>query len=309
MSGTSISAQWAEPASAALGRLAPGPAGTLALLAGSVSASGGDLAGLARAVCAETLGLTPLPTPTSAAAVDPAIAEVAAAFAEQFSQDVSAITPAERAALSAALGEGAREFVLSVYVADWAPRVRRALEALFAPTAGDAVVWPESEPTVVASLWPTIEAQMVAIARLSAVDPVTTEVVRLRGARQHNCRLCKSLRQVTALNAGADESTFDAVDHYEDSVLSARQKAALALTDALIWQPAHLSADVLDAVREHFTPAEAVELVLDNARNAFAKVAVSLGTDEANVAEGVQIYEVRPDGTMDFTAEFTPTRD
>jgi len=47
-----------------------------------------------------------------------------------------------------------------------------------------------------------------AVARLRALDPVTTEVVRLRGAAQHNCRLCKSLRKGNALDAGGSESLY-----------------------------------------------------------------------------------------------------
>lgn len=306
MSEIETTAPWAGPAPAALAKFAPGPFAALEDLTGTVSGIGGELTGLARTACAEALGLAPLPRPAADASaarrsVHPAARDVAAAFAEQFSLDVSAITPADRDALAAALGDMTREFVLAVYVADWAPRVRRALDELFAPAP-----WPEPAPTQASSLWPAIDAHLVAVARLSAVDPVTTELVRLRGARQHNCRMCKSLRSVPALRAGADESMFDAVDHYEGSALSARQQAALALADALIWQPAHLPADLLDAVRGHFTPAEAVELVLDIARNATNKIAVSLGSDEANVEDGVQTYEVRADGSIDYAARFTP---
>ena len=37
------------------------------------------------------------------------------------------------------------------------------------------------------------------------LDPVTTELVRLRCARQHDCRICQTLRLSTAANLGADE--------------------------------------------------------------------------------------------------------
>ena len=47
-----------------------------------------------------------------------------------------------------------------------------------------------------------------AVARLQALDPLTTEVVRLRGATQHNCRLCKSRRDEQALDAGGSESLY-----------------------------------------------------------------------------------------------------
>ena len=56
-----------------------------------------------------------------------------------------------------------------------------------------------------------------AVARLRALDPVTTEVVRLRGAAQHNCRLCKSLRESNALDAGGSESLYADIERYETS--------------------------------------------------------------------------------------------
>lgn len=333
MSQIEARGQWSGPGATALARLAPGPAEALAELAGTTAGLGETgLVGLARAVCAETLGLVALPNPSPApspasvsvpaptlALADPAAHAVAAEFAEQFSLDVSAITPAARAALAAELGSGAREFVMAVYIADWVPRVRRGLDELFDadPAAADPADptgpadpvdagWPVPPAVPSPSLWPAIDALLVSVARLSAVDPVTTELVRLRGARQHNCQMCKSLRSVPALRAGADESMFDAVDDYADSALPPRQKAALALADALIWQPAHLPADVLEEVRRQFTPAEAVELVLDVARNATNKIAVSLGSDAAAVEDGVQTYEVRADGSIDYDATFDP---
>ena len=45
------------------------------------------------------------------------------------------------------------------------------------------------------------------VARLDTLDPVLTELVRLRGARQHECRLCGSRRSVAAIGAGAEEAT------------------------------------------------------------------------------------------------------
>lgn len=61
---------------------------------------------------------------------------------------------------------------------------------------------------------------MPAVGRMRALDPVTSEIVRLRGARQHNCRLCKSLREAGALEAGATESDYDGIDDFENSNLS-----------------------------------------------------------------------------------------
>ena len=58
---------------------------------------------------------------------------------------------------------------------------------------------------------------MRVVPALDALDPVTSELVRLRGARQHDCRLCRSLRSRTTLRAGATEADFAAVDDYADS--------------------------------------------------------------------------------------------
>ena len=117
---------------------------------------------------------------------------------------------------------------------------------------------------------------------------MTSELVRLRGARQHRCRLCQSLRSRPALLAGADEHSFRAIDSYPDSDLSAAHKAALALTDAMIWTPGRIDAGVVAAVDEHFSDAQQVELVLDITRNAINKVAVALAADAPHVEHGIR---------------------
>ncbi|MFC9788715.1 carboxymuconolactone decarboxylase family protein [Rhodococcus sp. NPDC127528] len=296
--------RWAsESAPEALARYAPEVAAALAdLVATNPTGFAGPLVAFVRTTCAEALALTPLPTPDLPTPNPATVAgreRVALEFAEQFSVDVSVVDAATRAALVDALSHRTGTFVTSVYVADWAPRLRRVLEQLFgpAPTGWAAPNrWNEADD----DLWPLVDAFLRSVAKLRVLDPVTTELVRLREARQHNCRLCKSLRSRSALAAGAEESTFDQVDNHSDSALSDRHKAALALTDAMVWQPGHIGADVIDAVRQHFSPAEAVELVVDMMRNASSKIAVATGTDQARVSEGVEIYDVNADGTLDF---------
>ena len=41
-----------------------------------------------------------------------------------------------------------------------------------------------------------------------------------------------------------------------------------------------------------------VELVLDVTRNALNKVAVALGADAAHVDDGIEVYDVEPDGSL-----------
>lgn len=244
-----------------------------------------DVNAAVREVCALTLGLPPLPAETRGGAVDPMVTE----FAEQFSIDVTGINNAQRAAFSDLLGPDVFTVATLIYVADFVPRMRAGLAALGVDWGTGDVVWDhQTHPADY-----VLDTFVPAVGRMRALDPVTSEIVRLRGARQHNCRLCKSLRESAALEAGATESDYDAIDDFENSGLSDRHKAALRYVDALIWSPARVSGDEL---REHFSQDEAIELTLDVMRNACNKVAVALGADAARVDEGTEEYRLGADG-------------
>jgi AhpD family alkylhydroperoxidase len=222
-------------------------------------------------------------------------------FAEQFSVDVSALEDEFLGELWAALGEEPRRargrLVAMTWVADFVPRVRAALDRLFAPSA------PIEETTAVLTVddATVLGREFVRVVfNLHGLDPVLSEMVRLRVARAHNCRMCKSLRTRSALAAGATESDFAAVDEYATSGLSDAQKAALALVDGILWFPARIPDDVVEGVRRHFSPARAVELVLDVMRNSWNKTTVTARLDEAHVADGVELYEYHDDGTLEF---------
>ena len=89
-----------------------------------------------------------------------------------------------------------------------------------------------------------------------------------------------------------------AVDFYQESDLSDGVKAALAFTDAFIWTPGRVSDEEIAEIAKYFTPAQQVELLLDIARNASNKFAVAMAADGANVTEGYEVYDVRPDGSI-----------
>ena len=201
------------------------------------------------------------------------------------------------------MGDNTFSVVVQMYIADFVPRVRAGLEALDVgseylgwvnkPIAWDHVTSPSDL---------VFNDFLPAVARMRALDPVTAELVRLRGAAQHHCRLCKSLRESTALDAGGSEALYGDIEAYETSKsLDERAKAALRYTDALIWTPAHLVADVAAEVRSRFSEAEAVELTFDIMRNASNKVAVSLGADAARVEHGTERYLLDADGQTVFS--------
>ncbi len=264
-----------------------------------------ELFTLVAAVCADQYGLPPLSGPPAAGrgtdgtvpvpawrarnlgASDRALLE----FAEQFSVDVSSVTDDQRSALVERWGPESATVVAVVFVSDFLPRVGTVLDALGRPLPVDD--GPVSAPPI----WSAFDRLIRIVPRLDTVDPVTSELVRLWGARQHRCRLCQSLRSRPAVLAGADERFLGNLDDYEESGLSPFQKAALALTDAMIWRPGHID-DVVDRVRSHASADQCSELVADVTRNALNKIAVALGADAAHVEDGIEIYDIDPDGEL-----------
>jgi alkylhydroperoxidase family enzyme len=232
-------------------------------------------------------------SPVTFAEPSDARASTGVAFAEQFVVDVAGITDEQRADLGTAMGADTFAFVQSVYVVDVFQRGRIALERIFGVPFG-----PAPSP-VSGDVWDELEVFMRTVAQLHALDPVTTELVRLRGARAHNCRICQSRLSLRAVEAAGDDKLF--TDEPDDAALDEHQRAALALADAVIWQPTAIDDALVARVRATLTDPEIVEIVLDLVRNAANKIAVSLGGDEAVVTDGVEFYDV--DATGDVFAD------
>jgi alkylhydroperoxidase family enzyme len=269
----------------------------------ALSPGDGRVAALVRRVCGQALSLPPLPACVEVGEPASEAEAVIAEFAEQFSVDVSTITGEQRSRLFKSLGDRTFGAVVQMYIADFVPRVRAGLEALgvgeqYLGWTHGRIRWDRgTEPSDL-----VFNDFLPAVARMRALDPVTSELVRLRGAAQHNCRLCKSLRESTALDAGGSESLYEDIERFESSVLlDDRAKAALRYADGLIWTPAHLVADDVVEVRSRFSEAEAVELTFDIMRNASNKVAVSLGGDAPRVEQGTERYLLDADGQTVFS--------
>jgi len=221
-----------------------------------------------------------------------------ARFAEQFRVDVSVIDDGMRDDFALATGKHQFDVAQMVWISDIAPRLRAALDALFGPSQ-----WPEpARRYPVTNVWDVLQEFMVSVAQHRALDARLTELVRLRGARQHDCRVCSSRRSQDAIEAGADDGEFAAVDHYATSDLPDSAKAALALVDAMIWTPTAIPDAVVADVRRHLTDAQAVEVVLDVTRNAANKIAVALRADAPEVTEGVQLFTTDADGILTVVA-------
>jgi AhpD family alkylhydroperoxidase len=116
-----------------------------------------------------------------------------------------------------------------------------------------------------------------AIIRHCELDPVTMELIRIRCANVHDCRVCRSVRSESARVAGADETFLEKAQSYETSDLSERHKVVLRLADAHIF--GSVPASLPDQVAAHLTPEEALDVVLIVAKCSYQKSLVALALD------------------------------
>lgn len=252
---------------------------------------------LVRDACGRVLRLPPLAAECSGADPESEAEEVAVDFAEQFSMDVTGISDQQRRRFVSTLGDGAFGAVVLTYIADFVPRVIAGLHALDLLDVLPTNNWDHTTDPADAAF----NRFLPAVARQAALDPVTAEIVRLRGAGQHNCRLCNSLREATALEAGGSEDMYSDIAIYEKSTrLSAAHKAALRYVDALIWSPAAIAPEITEGVRAHFSAEESVEITFDVMRNASNKIAVAMAADAPHVEQGTQRYRILADGSTEY---------
>jgi alkylhydroperoxidase family enzyme len=221
-------------------------------------------------------------------------------FAEQFVLDVSGIGEAERDALRRHFDEDAvTDVVRALFLVEYALRLELVSARLF---DGPVVTAPARPADPSTGLGEALAEYQDAVVRGDALDPVLTELVRLRCARTHNCRICQTLRLADARDAGADDAVTDAVDRYETSDLDERTKAALRITDALITLPASLSPAAAASARALLAPDELAELCLDVSKWSTQKVHVALGTDAADRLtlddQGVSWFRFGSDGRV-----------
>ena len=223
------------------------------------------------------------------------------AFAEQFVMDVTGTSQESLDALRDQLGwDRLRDFVTSVYLVEFTQRLQLVAQALLpaVPDLSDAGRPDQRQ----GSLRELLESYQDAVVRSTALDPVTTELVRLRCARTHNCRICQTLRLADAQTAGVDSEMTSKIDFYETSDLPESHKIALRITDAFIIRPDALSADIVGPARATFSPEQLAELCLDITKWSTQKIHVALGTDGADGLpineDGVVMFGFQEDGRV-----------
>jgi len=111
------------------------------------------------------------------------------------------------------------------------------------------------------------------------VDIVTKEMVRILSGQLSHCEVCRNTRVRVAVDRGMDETTVAKIEHFEDSDLSDRHKAALRFARAFLIDPASFDEAAQAEMLEHFRPDQIAELTLDLIRlRPGSKVAVASGT-------------------------------
>jgi alkylhydroperoxidase family enzyme len=133
--------------------------------------------------------------------------------------------------------------------------------------------------TVNGPLEQAIAEMAAAIVRVKGVDPVITEIVRLRCAQIHDCRLCGSLRSEDALESGFDETLQTKIARYQTSDLAPEMIAALKLCDAMILSPSTADEALKRELEQHFSAAQIAELCLDVIKWGQQKALVALRTE------------------------------
>jgi hypothetical protein len=144
-----------------------------------------------------------------------------------------------------------------------------------------------------------------AVVRARAVDPLTTEIVRLRCAQVHDCRLCGSLRNREALEAGFDEALQQKIARYEQGDLDAAHVAALRLCDAIILTPSRADAALREELERYFSPQQIAEIMLDVMKWSQQKALVALRL-EAPPWEETNLLVFDEDGQPGFAGPAYP---
>ncbi len=122
------------------------------------------------------------------------------------------------------------------------------------------------------------------------IRPAIVEMVRLRNARTVNCVFCKSVRYDVAKADGLSEDKVDNIaDGFEDTSLTDVEKAALAFTDAYLFDPKGVTPELTARLKATFSEAEIATLAVALATfNASSRCAVSLG----GMPESLPVMEI-----------------
>ncbi|WP_340682263.1 carboxymuconolactone decarboxylase family protein [Amycolatopsis coloradensis] len=96
----------------------------------------------------------------------------------------------------------------------------------------------------------------------AGLDPVLLELVQIRASQLNRCAYCIDYHTSDARKAGETEERVNQLNAWEESSLyTAKERAALALTEAVTLLPQGVSDAVYDQAALHFEDAELAQLI------------------------------------------------
>jgi alkylhydroperoxidase family enzyme len=115
--------------------------------------------------------------------------------------------------------------------------------------------------------------------RDSPLSPSLLEIIRLRNARTVNCVFCKSVRYDVARADGLTEERVEMIaDDYQQSALSPREKAGIALADAYLGFPSGADVHVVKQITAELSATEIASMLTAlMCFNFTSRMAVSIG--------------------------------
>jgi AhpD family alkylhydroperoxidase len=140
---------------------------------------------------------------------------------------------------------------------------------------------PRTDPFAAApALMKEFQRAQMALSAAANVDPVLTELVKVRASQINGCANCLNMHAVEARAKGETEQRLYLLSAWRDApCYSPRERAALAWTEALTLVAA--GADHEAAYRElqaHFTEEEQVKLTVTiNTINGWNRLAIGFG--------------------------------
>ncbi|EED35724.1 conserved hypothetical protein [Luminiphilus syltensis NOR5-1B] len=235
--------------------------------------------------------------PTEAGALELAACQLA----DQFAVSVDGISEQQIESLGRYLEPAAiTALVNSLYLIDMALRLEQVVPVVIPHAenadAGQTTASAEAPTGDQESVTGKVIADFAATAVLAdEIDALTGELVRLRCAQIHHCRMCGSLRQRSALQNGFEESMAEKVSRYEQGGFSDSVVAALHLVDTLIMTPSDADAALAAEVQQHFSPGQIAELCFDVVKWSQQKALVATHID-APPWEGIHVLNFDEQG-------------
>lgn len=124
---------------------------------------------------------------------------------------------------------------------------------------------------------PQVYDAMIALDRSIQLDHQLRELVKIRASILNGCAFCIDMHTLVARKAGETEQRLYAVAAWHEApFFTPKERAALAMTDAMTKLDERVPRDVWDEARKHFDEKEMAQLIWAiTAINAWNRIAIS----------------------------------